>query len=126
MEKKDVLTRLRKHAENMDCGWRERAEWRRKNAAWIRRSQWISVQMLDQMDKLHLTQTALSQRMGCTQQYISKILKGQENLSLETIVKIEEALGIQLFMPSDFVSPVTYDFDTVATPLMVADDSHIE
>ena len=34
--------------------------------------------------------------MGCSQQYISKILKGQENLSIETIYKIEEALEIEM------------------------------
>lgn len=34
--------------------------------------------------------------MNCSQQYISKILKGKENLSLETISKIEQALSIQI------------------------------
>ena len=34
--------------------------------------------------------------MGCSQQYISKVLKGKENLSLETISKIEFALDIDL------------------------------
>jgi hypothetical protein len=52
--------------------------------------------MLSKMEELELTQKALAQRMGCSQQYISKILKGQENLSLETICKIEGALSLQL------------------------------
>ena len=34
--------------------------------------------------------------MGCSQQYVSKILKGQENLSIETICKIEDALELEL------------------------------
>jgi transcriptional regulator with XRE-family HTH domain len=34
--------------------------------------------------------------MGCSQQYVSKILKGKENLSLETLSKIESALGIAI------------------------------
>ena len=33
---------------------------------------------------------------GCTQQYISKVLKGKKNMSLETICKIENALGIEI------------------------------
>ena len=37
--------------------------------------------------------------MGCSQQYVSEVLKGQENLSLETISKIEACLGI-LFLPT--------------------------
>lgn len=52
--------------------------------------------MLSKMEELELTQKALAQRMGCSQQYLSKILKGQENLSLETICKIEGALSLQL------------------------------
>lgn len=43
-----------------------------------------------------MTQTSLAQKMECTQQYISKVLKGKENLSLETISKIESALEIDL------------------------------
>jgi transcriptional regulator with XRE-family HTH domain len=53
--------------------------------------------MLDQMAIEGLTQKTLAERMGCSQQYVSKILKGQENLSLETISKIEEALSLELF-----------------------------
>ena len=38
----------------------------------------------------------LADKMGCSQQYISKVLRGQENLSIETIAKIESALSIQI------------------------------
>ena len=34
--------------------------------------------------------------MNCTQQYVSKILKGRENKSLDTLSKLEDALGINL------------------------------
>ena len=36
------------------------------------------------------------EKMNCTQQYVSKVLKGRENLSLETLCKIENALGIRI------------------------------
>ena len=48
------------------------------------------------MKQLELTQTALAERMNCTQQYISKILKGKENMSLDTLSRLEDALGITL------------------------------
>ena len=48
------------------------------------------------MHKLGLTQKDLAERMGCSQQYVSKVLRGQENLSIETICKIENALEIEL------------------------------
>lgn len=38
----------------------------------------------------------LAEKMDCTQQYISNILKGEKNMSLETICKIESALGIDI------------------------------
>jgi DNA-binding helix-turn-helix protein len=53
--------------------------------------------MLEKMDELSLTQKALAERMGCTQQYVSKILRGKENLSIETLSKIESALSLRLF-----------------------------
>lgn len=44
----------------------------------------------------HMSQKQLSEQMGCSQQYVSKVLKGQENLSLETLSKIERCLNIQI------------------------------
>lgn len=38
----------------------------------------------------------LAEKMNCSQQYISNVLKGEKNLSLETICKIENALGIDI------------------------------
>ncbi len=38
--------------------------------------------------------------MGCSRQYISRVLKGSENLSIETIFKIESALGLQILEPA--------------------------
>ena len=35
--------------------------------------------------------------MGCSQQYVSKLLKGSENLTLETIAKLEEILDLEIF-----------------------------
>ena len=52
--------------------------------------------MLDKMEKLNMTQKQLAELMGCSQQYVSKVLKGQENLSLETLSKIEDCLEISI------------------------------
>ena len=57
------------------------------------------MQMLDKMEQMKITQKQLAERMNCSQQYISKILKGKENLSLETLTKIENALDIQILTP---------------------------
>ena len=88
--------------------WREEAEWRRENASWLRHSQQIAVKVLLKMKELHMTQKALAERMNCTQQYVSKILKGKENISLDTMTRLEEALQINIlvdnYQPSQMVS----------------------
>ena len=43
-----------------------------------------------------ISQRELAERMGCSPQYISRILKGEENLSLETICKLEQALNVSI------------------------------
>lgn len=91
-----VLDYLQSHQSPTPSRWREEAEWRRANWGWLRYSQYIAIRMMSRMDEMHMTQTALAEKMNCSQQYISKILKGQENLSLESIWKIESVLEINL------------------------------
>ena len=69
--------------------------------AWYSHSLAISAIMSARMKELGMTQKKLAEKMGCTQQYISKIIKGRENLSLEAISKIENALDIQIFQMED-------------------------
>lgn len=52
--------------------------------------------MLGKMEEQGLNQRELAERMNCTQQYVSKVLKGRENLSLETLYKIETALNFTI------------------------------
>lgn len=54
------------------------------------------------MKLLGLMQKALAERMNCTQQYISKILKGKENMSLDTLSKLEKVLGITLILDEEY------------------------
>ena len=96
--------------------WKEEAEWRRANHDWLWHSQRIAVKVMSRMREEHLSQTALAERMECTQQYVSKILHGQENLSLEMLAKLENALNIQLVCS-----------EIEDTPIMkVAEDDSVE
>lgn len=94
--KQKTLEFLESHQSDSPSIWREEAEWRRDNWSWLRHSQKIAVKVLLEMKKEGLTQKALAERMNCTQQYVSKILKGKENMSLDTLSKLEEALGLNL------------------------------
>ena len=94
--RKKTLEVLEAHQSQTPSAWREEAEWRRDNWSWLQHSQRIAAKVLLQMKQQGLTQTALAERLGCTQQYVSKILKGTENLSLETLAKLESAMGERL------------------------------
>ena len=97
--REEILIKLNAHASETSSKWREKAEWRHANKAWLRYSQRIAMMMLDKMEELGLTQKSVAERMGCSQQYISQVLKGTENLSIETISKIEAALGLEILEP---------------------------
>lgn len=92
----DIISNLKQYQSSTPSKWRENAEWRLANKSWLRYSQQIAMMMLDKMDELNMTQKKLAELMGCSQQYVSKVLKGQENLSLETLSKIERCLNIQI------------------------------
>ncbi|MDD4552559.1 MAG: helix-turn-helix transcriptional regulator, partial [Aminobacterium sp.] len=76
--------------------WQEEANWYRQNNGWLKQSSKIAFRILSELDEKGLSQKELALRMNVSPQYVSKIVKGKENLSLETIWKIEEALGITL------------------------------
>lgn len=63
---------------------------------WMSYSQMIARIMSIRMEQLGMTQKALAVKMHCSQQYVSKVLKGRENLSLETLCKIEKALDVRI------------------------------
>lgn len=116
----EIISKLKEHQSPTPSKWRENAEWRMKNRAWLRYSQHIAMMMQDKMEELHMSQKRLSELMGCSQQYVSKVLKGQENLSLETISKIESCLDLQIMPTSPYHH--TYVSSTEDEVNMVAED----
>ena len=99
MNMETAVKKLRQHASPTSSQWREAAEYRRENKSWLRHSQRISLLMQEKMNEMNLTQKALAEQMSVSQQYISKILKGHENFSLETLAKIEDILHINVLAP---------------------------
>ena len=97
---KDLQDKLSAYKSSAPSRWREKAMERSENREWMRYSQKIAMMMLDKMEELGITQKGVAERMGCSQQYISRVLKGSENLSIETIFKIESALGLQILEPA--------------------------
>jgi len=99
MNMETTVKKLRQHTSPIPSRWRNKAEYRRENKSWLRYSQHIALLMQDKMDEMNLTQKELASQMSVSQQYVSKILKGYENFSLETLTKIEDILHINILMP---------------------------
>lgn len=64
--------------------------------AHLAHSQTIALLVLDKLDELGWTQKELAFRMGVSPQQVAKVVRGTENLTLESILKIQGALDIQI------------------------------
>ena len=87
---------LEAHRSPTPSKWRENAQWRRDNEYWLQYSRYITLQVLRAMEEQSVTQVELAKRMGCTQQYVSNLVKGSSNMTLETIARLEHALNIDI------------------------------
>lgn len=77
--------------------WKEIAGFIVENETWLGYSQKIATIALDELNsRKGLTKKSLAERMNVTPQYVNKLLKGQENLTLKTIAELEKALNISL------------------------------
>lgn len=81
--------------------WFKIAEEWEKEDLYLERSTRIAVSVLTILRDRGITKQSLAESMGVTAQYISKIVKGSENLTLETIAKLEKALGVDLISVID-------------------------
>lgn len=75
---------------------RKEADFRKANKEWLRKSAKIALAIRRELRLKGMTQQDLAAKMGLSPQYVGRILKGQENLTLETISKLEAAIGISL------------------------------
>ena len=71
-------------------------EYRHVNREWLRVSSRIAVLVLMALDDQKMSKKDLAVRMNVSPQYVSKIVKGQEKFNIETIIKLENALGISI------------------------------
>lgn len=106
------LEKLNKILSNKKSTWEEEAKWREENEEWLSQSFDIAVCILDTLRSKKMTQKDLAEKMNVSPQFINKIVKGQENLSLETIAKLNRALNIKLkVIDTNTPSEVMYDYE---------------
>jgi ribosome-binding protein aMBF1 (putative translation factor) len=83
-------------ASDKPSEWKAKAQYRRENREWLKKSAAIAVQVLDALKAQNLSQKDLAERLNISPQQINKIVKGSENMTLETISNLETALGIRI------------------------------
>ena len=81
---------------DFDVKTEEKNSWRIANRQWLRVSQGIGFDILEKLDDLNWTQKDLAEKMGVSPPYINKIVKGSENFTLESLVKLQEILDIPI------------------------------
>ena len=96
MGKSEIKDKIRRLIVNEPSNWMDQVEYYEKNRAWLDKSAEIAVRILSTLRKLSLSQKDLADMIGVSPQYVNKVVRGQENLSLETICKIEKALQVSL------------------------------
>ena len=88
----------------------ESEEWRDLAAS-------IAITVLTLLEQQKMTKQQLAEKMGVKPQYVSRVVKGKANLTLDTIVKLEIALGESIVSVSDPTAPVS------ATAAVIAPDT---
>src|SRR3984893_2547708 len=88
--------KLSKIASKQPSQWKEKAKYRRDNREWLKTSAAIALTVLEALKMQNLSQKDLAELMNVSPQQINKIVKGGENLTLETISNLEIALGINI------------------------------
>lgn len=65
-----------------------------KNRAMLRESQHIAIKVLARLDELGWNQKDLAASLSVSEQQVSKIVSGKENMTIETQIKLQNALDI--------------------------------
>lgn len=92
----DIKNKIDKIVSKDTSSWVENAEWHSQNEGWLKKSAKIALKILKTLKYKSMTQKDLALELGVSPQQISKIVKGKENLTLETIDKLEKILGVTL------------------------------
>jgi ribosome-binding protein aMBF1 (putative translation factor) len=82
--------------DGVDSAWRKDNAWRKANKAWLRKSAQIALKINRFLKDNKITQRQLAKALEVSPQQVNKLLKGRENLTLETVSKLETILGIEL------------------------------
>ncbi len=91
----DLLNSISK-PEGKNARWKKIAKWNREHAEAFDDFTIIATRILQTLKARGMTQKDLAEKLGVTPQALTRIVKGRQNLTLQSIRKIEQALEISL------------------------------
>jgi len=119
MKKRERKQRFFESLENDSGNWLEEARYRRDNRGWLQKSRGIAILLQQYLREKGMKQKTLAELLGVSAQQVSKILKGKENLTLDTISKLEKVLGITIIEVVGFQAeleiPAFRQYDEIST-----------
>ncbi|MEO1517715.1 MAG: helix-turn-helix transcriptional regulator [Bacteroidota bacterium] len=98
----------KKIAQANTSSWIAEATQRQENKDWLEASFLIALKILRYLRSNQITQKDLAKRLQFSPQYLNKLLRGKENLTLETIYKIQNEIGIPLIQIPSFEYEQSY------------------
>ncbi len=112
--------KLKNRISNKKSSWLEQAEYYERNKDWLDKSALIALRILRYIRAHKITQKELAGKINVSPQYINKVVKGKENLSLETICKIENALEIILIEIPSFKTSMDVSFESFSATTTIS------
>lgn len=91
--REDILQKLESVTAAESSKWKER---KATNPKAPEKSKIFAINILAQLRKLGMSQKDLAEKLQVTPQTVNSWVKGNSNFTIETIVRIEEILGVEL------------------------------
>ena len=97
MKNNNLVDKLKKISSNRPSNWKKEAKYRIENKKWLDYTAQIALR-IDAIieDNKELNQVSLAKSLKMPPQQISRILRGDQNLTLKTIGKLSDAIGFEL------------------------------
>ena len=99
----DIRKKVSNASRASSIDWDERTRYLVENEKWLDYSARITLRILARIEeKPALSQGAIAQSLNMSKQQVSRILRGDQNLTLKTIAKLSDVVGFELISFPDY------------------------
>lgn len=102
------VNKMKEISRPMTQSERQEIQNRDENREWLALSAKFALVVRQILRNENMTQKELANRMGVSSVQITKLLSGKENIGLQTIAKVERALGRSLVVFKENVGEAVY------------------